>query len=165
MYKKSQPHCSHWLDVKVWVVCVFLLEQCRYFIMELWDTHYTALLPFARHPWQPGRPLCSQKCAFNWVTSNQAVKYSSGVNKTGQQGTRTTSCCHQYSTALSLRCWPTQICLVLMSKITGLGDFLDVCVIGYDEPFLRLQLGEEACLWCADITVAGRSHKQRLNTY
>lgn len=27
------------------------------------------------------------------------------------------------------------------------------CLIGYDEPFLRLhRLGEEACLWCAEIT-------------
>lgn len=137
--------------------------------MVLWDTHYAALLPFTQHPWQLGRPLSPQKFAFNWVTSNQGVKYSSRVNKTGQWGTRTTSCNSYHSRALS-RCWPTHISLVLMNKITGFEVFLTrslgECVIGYDEPFLKLhQLWEEACLWCAKITGAERSHMLCLNTH
>ena len=148
--------------------------------VTVWIFHYGALghtlrrsaIFRARHPWQLGRPLSPQKCAFNWVTSNRAVKYNGGVNKTGQQGTRTTSCSRRGCAALgcSVRVDQPMSVRVLMNKITGLEVFftrsLGECVIGYDEPFLRLhQLGEEACLWCAEITGAERSHKLCLNTY
>lgn len=132
---------------------VYPPSPCWCFITALWDSGCLS----RRDPWQPGRPRSPQKCAFNWVTSYQAVKYSGGVNKTGQQGTRTQPNHCQSSVLMWL--WPARISL-FMNNITGSAVF---CVIEF---FLRLhQLGEEACLWCVEITGAEKSHQLRLNTY
>lgn len=53
--------------------------------------------------------------------------------------------------------WVSCISAVFNEQIYRVGGIpawsFGECLIGYDEPFLRLhRLGEEACLWCAEIT-------------
>lgn len=163
--KKSAAQLSSIGCESLGCLCVSAVTLWIFHYGALGPTLHTVLLPFSQHPWQPGRPLSPQKCTFNWVSSNQAVKYSSRFKSrsTGDKNYKQLSLCLFVKLTVPILVWfNKQIHRVGGIPIRSFGG----CMIGYDEPFLRLhQLGEEACLWCAEITRAERSRKLRLNTY